>query len=216
MGYQKLKGQGMRALYICPSDITEIPNPSDAVPNPSANGLEYIFRTAPSGGADIVELDVVDPTVSTLGLVGGDIIYFEDVGGALLGCGTITIPNMVNDRQFTIDWDAAFSGVINLAASSYKLRIYRRPTEFPMVSLPHTINNVETTFISAGGDGIELMESSATLSPSAYGSPAQLSVRGTVFPVQIRKILNSTVDKTGATTLVTSNTGWETFYLGTW
>ena len=215
MGYQKLKGQGIRALYICPSDITEIPNPSDGVPNPITNG-GYIFRTAPSGGADIVELDVAEPIVRELGLVGGDIIYFEDVSGVILGCGTITIPNMVNDRQFTIDWDAAFSSILNLAASSYKIKIYRRPTEFPMVSLPHSINNVETTFISAGGDGIELMESSATLSPSAYGSPTQLSVRGTVFPVQIRKILNSTVDKTGATALVTSRTGWETYYLGTW
>ena len=216
MAYQKLLGQGTRSLFICPSDFTDIPNPADIVLNFS-NPLstQRIFRTAPSGGAKVVELDASEPTIRELGLVGGDIIYFFDNVLTLIGCATIMIPNMANDLQVTIIWDPAFSGVIDVANNQYKISIYKKPTEFPMVTLATALNAVETTFISAG-DRIELLESSATFSPSAYGNPNQLSIRGAVFPVQIRRMLNSTVDKTGGATTVTSNSGWESYYLGTW
>ena len=209
MSYQKLVGQGTRTMYICPSDITDIPNPSD---------IRHVgqLRTVGSGSATIIEIAAVDPTTETLGVAGEDIVYIYDVAGPLLGCATVVIPRMANDRQFTIEMDTVFAAAINLSGVGFNIQIFKAPIEFPMVSCQTVINFCETTFISAGGDGIELTDSGGTLSPSAYGNPSGMSDMSSQFPVQIRKIFLRTVDKTGTPTDVSTHAGWETYYLGTW
>lgn len=229
MAYEKLLGQGMRCMWICPSDWCEVPNPSDQITwERVKNYVEPGYACVASGTSGVVELGGAQPTWRDMKVTGGgvqkgDIIYFYDTASSfrassLQGAGVVRLPQYgANDRQAYVDIEPSFAALgLDPGAVDYDIKVFRRPKDFPMVTLPAAITNLETTFISAGGDGLEMIPTGGVTLPSCYGSPGNMQVISSRFPVQIRRILNSTVDKTGAATTVSSNTGWQTYYLGIW